>query len=157
MEPDSLVTNEKPGLQIYCHNAKSKHLVNLWTTFIVRQFSLTFRKRYVDFSLLITFCWISSWLWTRLWRPTSCMREKRLSKWRRSTTTISALGVGASSAQRRANSFAWILSRTAASAFTCIRTMSTTIRWQWRNYVRSLVIFVYKSFQQTNLFDYLLR
>ncbi|KAJ8668610.1 hypothetical protein QAD02_010273 [Eretmocerus hayati] len=35
MEPNDWYENEKPGLQIFCHNAKTKYLIHLWKTVIM--------------------------------------------------------------------------------------------------------------------------
>ncbi|KAL2741661.1 nuclear envelope integral membrane protein 1 isoform X1 [Vespula maculifrons] len=32
IEPGKVIVNDKPGLQVFCHKAKSKYLINIWKT-----------------------------------------------------------------------------------------------------------------------------
>ncbi|XP_001604041.1 nuclear envelope integral membrane protein 1 [Nasonia vitripennis] len=35
MEPGDWIDNDKPGLRIYCHNAKSKYIIHVWKTVVM--------------------------------------------------------------------------------------------------------------------------
>lgn len=35
MEPGDWIVNDKPGLRIFCHNAKSKYIIHVWKTIVV--------------------------------------------------------------------------------------------------------------------------
>lgn len=46
MEPGDWIDNDKSGLRIFCHNAKSKYIIHVWKTVIV--------SRILYFSFLIS-------------------------------------------------------------------------------------------------------
>jgi hypothetical protein len=35
MEPGDLIKNNKSGLNIFCHNAKTKRIIHFWKTIVV--------------------------------------------------------------------------------------------------------------------------